>query len=96
MADFNNQINQNNSLSLNDCFFYNQKTERFTGENKNYCNICKKLYDSEYKSRIYSSPNILILILKRGNDSKYNIKLNFDETLDLTQFVEVKDHPQMI
>ena len=96
LANFNNQINQNNSLSLNDCFFYNQKTERLTGENKNYCNICKQLYDSEYTSRIYSSPNVLILILKRGNDSKYNIKLDFYETLDLTQFVEVKDRPQMI
>ena len=96
LANFNNQINQNNSLSLNDCFLYNQKTQRFTGENNNYCNICKQLYDSEYMSRIYSSPNVLILILKRGNDRRYNIKLDFTETLDLTQFVEVKDSPQMI
>ena len=96
LANFNNQINQNNSLSLNDCFLYNQKTQRFTGENNNYCNICKQFYDSEYTSRLYSSPNVLILILKRGNDRRYNIKLDFTETLDLTQFVEVKDSPQMI
>ena len=96
LGGFNNQINQDNSLSLYDCFFYNQKTEKLTGENKNYCNICKQLYDSEYTSRIYSTPNVLILILDRGKDSKCNIKLDFTETLDLTQFVVVKDHPQMI
>ena len=94
--NFNIQINQNNSVTLNECFFFNQKTETFTGENRNYCNNCKQLFDSEYTSRIYSSPNVLILILNRGKDNKYNIKLDFTETFDLTQFVKLKDRPQMI
>ena len=93
---WNNQIIQNNNLTLDDCFFYNQKTERFTGENQNYCNICRQLYDCEYTSRIYSSPNVLILILTRRSDNKYNIKLDFGEILDLTQFVQSKDCPRMI
>jgi len=92
----NTQIIQNNSVTLNDCFCYNQKTERFTGENKNYCSICKQLFDSDYTWRIYSSPNVLILVLKRGKNNKNNIKLDFTETLNLTQFVEKKDSPQMI
>jgi len=95
-ANFNIQINQNNSVTLNECFFFNQKTEKFTGDNRNYCKICNQLFDSEETPRIYSSPNVLILILNRGKDNKYNIKLNFTETLDLTQFVVFKDHPQMI
>ena len=92
----NTQIIQNNSVTLNDCFCYNQKTERFTGENKNYCSICKQLYDSDYNFRIYSSPNVLILIFKRGKNNKNNIKLDFTETLNLTEFVKEKDSPQMI
>ena len=95
-ANLNIQINQNNIVTLSECFFYNQKTEMFTGDNRNYCNICKQLYDSEYTNRIYSSPNVLILILNRGKDNKYNIKLDFTETFDLTQFVVVKDRPQLI
>ena len=83
-------------LTLNDCFYYNQKTDTFTGENRNYCNICKQLFDSEYSNKIYSSPNVLILILNRGKDNKNNIKLDFTETFDLTQFVELKDRPQLI
>ena len=38
----------------------------------------------------------MILILTRANDDEYNIKLDFNETLDLTQFVVRKDRPQMI
>ena len=75
-SNFNIQLNQNNIVTLNDCFCYNQKTEIFTGENRNYCNICKQLFDSEYTNKIYSSPNVLILILNRGKDNKYNIITN--------------------
>ena len=61
---YNNiQIN-NNRVSIYDCFDYNQKSELFTGENINYCNICKQLYDSIYTSKIYKSPNVLVFYIK--------------------------------
>ena len=94
-----NNINNNiqiNSVTIYECFQYNQKTELFSGENRNYCNICKQLYDSFYISKIFSSSNILILILNRGKGNIFNIKLEFTETIDLTQFVIQKDKPQMI
>ena len=40
LSNNNIQIN-NNEISLYDCFNYNQKTNYLTGENRNYCNICK-------------------------------------------------------
>jgi len=75
MKNNNIQINSN-ILSLMDCFYYNQKSELLTGENKNYCNICKKLFDSIYTSKIFISPNILIIILNRGKGNIYDIKLD--------------------
>ena len=92
----NNYVNQNNIVSIYDCFCYNQKTELFTGDNQNYCNLCKQKFDSLYTSKIFSSPIILILILNRGKDNKYNIKLNFFETIDITSFVMQRDKPNMI
>jgi ubiquitin C-terminal hydrolase len=89
------QIN-NNRVSLYECFFYNQKTDLFTGQNRNYCNICKQLYDSEYTCRIFSSPIVLILILNRGKDNMYNVKLDFDEKIDLTNFVIMRDTNNLI
>ena len=83
----NVNINNINEVNLYECFYYNQKTDLFTGENKNYCNICKQLWDSEYTSYIFSSPNILVMILNRGKNNIYKVKINFSEIIDISQFV---------
>ena len=93
---YNNiQNNQNNEVSIYECFYYNQKSEVFTGENRNYCNICKQVYDSIYTSKVFIGPNILVLILNRGKGNIYDVKLEFSETIDITQFVLQKDKPQL-
>ena len=89
------QMYNNNSVSIYECFYYYQKSEYFTGQNQNYCNLCKKLCDSIYTCRIFSSPQILILILNRGRGNIYNVKLDFNEEIDITQFVLQKDTPQL-
>ena len=61
------------------------------GENRNYCNICKQLFNSIYITKIYSSPNVLVLILNRGKNNIYNVKLDFYETIDITNYVAVKE-----
>ena len=86
----------NNIVSIYECFYYYQKSDFFTGENKNYCNICKQLYDSIYTNKIFISPNVLVLILNRGKDNIYNVKLDFSEIIDISQFVSQKDMPQII
>ena len=60
------QFYNNNIVSILECFYCNQKTVLFSGSNQNYCNICKQLSDSFYTSKIFASPNYLILILNRG------------------------------
>ena len=96
-ANKNNYIQiNNNCVSIYECFYYNQKSELFTGENRNYCNICKQLYDSIYISKIFSSPINLIIILNRGKGNIYDVKLDFSEIIDVTQFVLIKDKPQII
>ena len=93
----NNFIQMNiNSVNLMECFFYNQKTDYFTGQNQNYCNLCKQLSDAIYVNKILSSPKYLILIIYRGKNNVFKIKLDFSEMLDLTQFVIQKDKPQII
>ena len=95
MKNNQNQYYQNNIVNLYDCFFYNQKSEYFTGENRNYCNICKQLYDSIYTSKIYICPTILVLILNRGKGNIFDVKLDFSETIDITQYVLQKDKNQI-
>jgi ubiquitin C-terminal hydrolase len=93
---YNSMGNNINSISLYDCFLYNQKSDLFSGSNKNYCNICNQLSESLYTSKIFSSPLILILILNRGKNNIYNVKLHFTETINITEFILQRDMPQMI
>ena len=86
----------NNIVSIYECFYYNQKSEFFTGDNKNYCNVCKQLFDSIYTTKLYIGPNVLVLILNRGKGNIYNVKLDFGETIDISEFVLEKDMPQII
>jgi len=96
-ANKNNSIQiNNNCVSIYECFYYNQKSELFSGENKNYCNICRQNYESIYTSKIFISPNVLILILNRRKGNIYDVKLDFTEAIDITQFVLQKDKPQII
>ena len=57
--------------------------------------ICRQLWNSEYTSYIYSSPNVLILILNRGKNNIYKIKLDFAETIDISPFVINKNISQV-
>ena len=85
-----------NTVSMDDCFIYNEKTDFFTGDNKNYCNLCKQLCDSQYTSKIYVSPNILILILNRGKGNMYKVNLDFTMKLDITNYVILKENTRII
>ncbi len=86
----------NNCVTLDDCFIYNQKSEYFSGPNRNYCNLCKQLYDSIYTSRIFVCPNTLVLILNRGKENIYNVKLDFKEKINISQYVLQKEKPNII
>ena len=72
-----------NYITLDDCFEHKQKV------NNIYCEICG--YPSQKTSQIYISPKILILILDRGKEDLSNIKLKFKETIDITQYVLLKE-----
>jgi len=87
----NKNNNNNNKVTIYDCFEQYQEPETFMGENRNYCNICKQLFNSIYITKIYSSPNVLVLILNRGKNNMYNVKLDFYETIDITNYVTVKE-----
>ena len=88
---FQNSISNINVVDFNDCFLYNQKTEFFTGENAMYCNICKNTLPSYYQSLLYTTPEILVIILNRGKGIEFNVKYEFTEYLNISNYVQRKD-----
>ena len=49
-----------------------------------------------YSSKIYVSPNVLVLILNRGKENIYNVKLDFYEKIEITDYVLEKETPKII
>ena len=90
-----NQNNKNKMVTMFECFNYLQQGSYFTGENKNYCNNCTQLTESVYTSKIFICPNILIIILDRGKENIYDIKLDFDLKMDISDFVLFKSGRQI-
>ena len=48
----------------------------------------KKKCDSNYRTKIFFPPNILILILDRGKELKYNVGIDFIPSIDITQYID--------
>ena len=82
------QYQQNfQEVNLIDCFNYYQKVDYMQGENQMWCKNCQHNSPSQYRTLIYSAPVDLILILNRGKGNIYDVKLNFDEILEIGNFV---------
>ena len=83
-----NNINNKNEVCLLDCFDYDRKQNFMNGQNAMYCNGCKAICDCIVSTNLVTGPEILILLLNRGNGKEFDIKIFFDEYLDLTKYIE--------
>jgi ubiquitin C-terminal hydrolase len=84
-----NQLNNyNNVVNIYDCFDYDRKVNLMTGENSMYCNKCKKTCDFYMSTKLITGPKILIIILNRGKGIEFNVKINFFEILNLSNYIE--------
>ena len=80
-----------NIVNIEECFEYYQKKETMSGQNQIYCNNCKSMSDSINYSTLISSPNYLIINLNRGKGLQFDIKINFEEYLDINKFLYLKE-----
>ena len=78
-------IVNNNTVTLYDCFQYNQI---YSPLNDYYCVMCKNTSQGMYATYLSVLPNIIIIILNRGEGLQYNVKIKFDENLNLKNYVE--------
>ena len=85
------QINQNDSVTIYDCFEYYQQFEFMEGENSIHCNKCQCLRSAQYRSFLVTCPKILIIVLNRGKGIEFNVKLEFDEKLSLQNYININE-----
>ena len=85
--NINNQNQNINSVTIFDCFDYNQRPDFMQGENAMYCNTCGKTENACYQNYICDCPEIMIIILNRGQGIQFKIKLEFTEFLNIQNYV---------
>ena len=81
-----------NSVTLEDCFNYNERIDTFQMQNGMYCNNCKAQLTFFYQTKLYTSPEILIIVLNRGKGIDFRVKLEFDLFINITNYIELKDN----
>ena len=94
--NYNNNFNfnmncNNNEVNIYDCFLYDQRINYMMGENTMYCNFCKRQCNSQMCTLLAFGPEIIIIILNRGQGAQFKVKVNFTEQLNLYNFIDYKD-----
>ena len=75
-------------INLTQCFEYYC---RMQCETEFFCNKCNKNEKNYCFDKIYRAPLILVIVLNRGNDNKFDGILMYEPDLDLTKFIDEKD-----
>jgi ubiquitin C-terminal hydrolase len=81
----------NTNIDIFECFKFYKKEQFLTGENKVYCSKCKSKNDSYSTSSLFSIPNYLCIILNINEGNSYKYKINFNESIDLTDYIDKKN-----
>ena len=84
-----NNINYN-EINIYDCFDYYERPELLEGNNAIWCQNCQQNSSAYYMTKLYSSSYYLILILNRGKGNIYDVKLYFEEEIDIGKYVQMK------
>ena len=94
----NNNSNNNNLININQnvvdiyqCFEFDRRVCLMSGENAMFCNRCQRNTNSNICTNLVYAPNILIIILNRGKGKEFDVKLNFREDLDISNYVEINN-----
>ena len=80
-------------VTLEQCFQSYLKPDRLSGDNQQFCNKCHRLNDADYFTSIYSTSNILIIILNYGKGILFECDVEFDEKINISKFIENKGCP---
>ena len=88
---FKNRVQ--NTVTIKECFEYYHKLDYKAGKNQIYCNKCKQMTNSVNSKSLIIGPKVLIINLNRGKGHQFDVKLNFDEYININEFIYFKNTP---
>ena len=88
---------RNGIFNIYNGFQDNQAIQYLQGNNKYFCPSCQNLYDGETCCKIITPPSKLIINIDYGKNKINNVKqLIFDETIDITSFINFDSGKKII
>ena len=81
----NRKKNINSPITLKECFEHIQQEKK---NNEFYCSKCEKIVKGNSQEKIFYPPEILIIILNRGNGKTFKGNVLIDTILDLSTFID--------
>ena len=79
-----------NCVGIYDCFEYYEKIDILPDY---YCNYCKRSNNVYSKNKMVYAPKNLIINLNRGKGIEYDVKINFEEYINIRKYVFAYDSP---
>ena len=86
-----NMNSNNNEINIYDSFDYYQRIKYLTGNNQLFCEYCRITAEHSSCTLLSFGPEIIIIVLTQGKDKKNTIKMNFNEQLNLFNYIEHKE-----
>ena len=75
------------SVTLENCFENYQEEELLNGQNQIYCNNCFQLSDATTGNKLFTSPEVLTIILNRGKGLEFDVNFEYPLILDIDKYV---------
>jgi len=79
------------AVTLEDCFVHYQVEELLCGSNQIYCNNCKQMADATTKNILFTSPEVITIILNRGKGLEFDVNFEYPLVLDIDKYVIQKE-----
>ena len=74
-------------VTLENCFENFQEPEMLFGQNQIYCNSCNRLSNASTSNKIFTSPEVLTIILNRGKGLQFDVNFEYPLSLDIDNYV---------
>jgi len=75
------------SVNLTDCFENYQQEELLMGENQIFCNNCRRMSDASTSNKMYTSPEVMTIILNRGKGLEFDVNFEYPLYLDIDNYI---------
>ena len=75
------------SVTLDNCFENYQEVELLNGENQIYCNNCYRMSNATTGNKIFTSPEVMTIILNRGKGLEFEVNFEYPLEIDINKYI---------